>query len=1359
MPAIGDAKPPYTQANRGVSRRKLSANGTGNDLVQWDYTVSSQYGNQVITITTPNDYANGIYGTQTETFRHRIPAPPHGWPFGYEDARNGLIFDERVYPLNADGTRGAMLRRKLSQYEQTSNAVPPRIGLPGELTVSAYRNIRPNKEVNLILDTGGDALAKTTTYGYDTTYQLTTGLDLLSTTDSHFAAVSQGAAQTGTIDTIPGGTLVRSTETTYLNGAAYRDRNILGLATVSIIKDASGTPVAKSETSYDEPSYPLVTYTDLNNVPDYTNPETTARGNPTTIRRYSDLSTSLYLETHAQFDQCGNIVISYNERNIPSQTEFSSTYKHAYVTTATTAVPDTSGQHGSNIAFTSSNSYDPTTGLILSSTDTNGLTTYFSYTNGQSNPELMLRLLKVTRPDGGWTSYQYGDSLGNLYIYTETKQDAQRIKKSYQYFDAMGRPVRGYNFESGTNYITIDTQYDKIGRVSRVSHPYRSTLGGAINPSNNWMSTAHDALDRVTAVTFSDTVTSWTVQTEYQGVYTTVTDQAFKKRRQKVDAQGRIVRVDEPDANGYLDQGTPETPVQPTYYEYDTLGNLIHSTEGVGTQLQHRYFKYDALSRPTYERQVEQAAPHTAADPLNNQWSRRIVYDEGTSKGLMTSMYDARSIRTQYQYDQLNRLWQASYSDGTPTLTNKYDQARTGFPYNKGKLTEVSTSAADDIPQTSQIYDYDLMGRIAKQTQTVDIYNYTLRYAYDFGGQLVQQTYPSGRIVNYGYDEASRLSNINGGQGHNFINALLYTPQGTLSSATLGNDAIYDYGYNSRLQLTSLQVSRNGSVLQKYLYKYGQANVNNDSIDETRNNGQIGRIESFIGTQRQWQQRFIYDSVGRLATAGEYRGDTLQQTYMLKYRYDAFGNRFQYQTDNPNNPFTQTWIEAGEISASTNRYTSGATYDDAGNITSDARFHNFEYLYDANSRQKQSSLPGGANPVKATYDGAGNRVATKLNGVLTTVMVYDVTSKLVAEYGQQVPSTASIQYILADHQGSTCLVTDRGGNVYSRHDYQPFGEELAATVGMRSQNPGYGTADNVRQKYAGMETDDATQMSHTLWRKYDGRSGRWTSPDPYGGSLDKENPQSLNRYSYVLNDPVNRRDPDGLYPRSQHQFITFLMAAMLNVKDAEAIAQGAGDQDNFWNAAVPFIFVNFNKHFGVPKSPEELANVDGYQLGQALHLVEDNGIGGPHQLAGCNEPGCYGLGDRMLSAIIHGAREIFGDSPDRSPNRQGGWHEAWKVLLLHAPKEMQDMAYPEEVIDHITGYVNANGLTIIGMEYISPNNSRMSSGAQLDLSRYMLVSSTIVNGVQVNIYVEFPREKKPKEKPKPKLKGNDEKNN
>jgi RHS repeat-associated protein len=166
---------------------------------------------------------------------------------------------------------------------------------------------------------------------------------------------------------------------------------------------------------------------------------------------------------------------------------------------------------------------------------------------------------------------------------------------------------------------------------------------------------------------------------------------------------------------------------------------------------------------------------------------------------------------------------------------------------------------------------------------------------------------------------------------------------------------------------------------------------------------------------------------------------------------------------------------------------------------------------------------------KAVYDALGQRVATQVNGNWRYI-VYDIEGKMVAEYGQAATTTDKIRYILLDRQGSTRAILNQSATVLARFDYQPFGEEIASGVGMRTTSQGYGGSDSSRQRYALTERDEATGLDHTWWRKYENTAGRWTSRDPYNGSMRVGDPQSFNRFTYVGNDPINFVDPSGLDP-------------------------------------------------------------------------------------------------------------------------------------------------------------------------------------------------------------------------------------
>jgi RHS repeat-associated protein len=135
---------------------------------------------------------------------------------------------------------------------------------------------------------------------------------------------------------------------------------------------------------------------------------------------------------------------------------------------------------------------------------------------------------------------------------------------------------------------------------------------------------------------------------------------------------------------------------------------------------------------------------------------------------------------------------------------------------------------------------------------------------------------------------------------------------------------------------------------------------------------------------------------------------------------------------------------------------------------------------------------------------------------------------MVAEYGGRASTDeGGVKYVHQDIQGTTRAITSVSGAVKARTDYAAFGEEISSSVGQRTAQ-GYTSSDSLRQKYALTERDEASGLDHTWFRKHENRAGRWTSPDPYNGSMNLGDPQSFNRYSYVANQPTNFVDPSGL---------------------------------------------------------------------------------------------------------------------------------------------------------------------------------------------------------------------------------------
>jgi RHS repeat-associated protein len=106
-------------------------------------------------------------------------------------------------------------------------------------------------------------------------------------------------------------------------------------------------------------------------------------------------------------------------------------------------------------------------------------------------------------------------------------------------------------------------------------------------------------------------------------------------------------------------------------------------------------------------------------------------------------------------------------------------------------------------------------------------------------------------------------------------------------------------------------------------------------------------------------------------------------------------------------------------------------------------------------------------------------------------------------------------YRQSDHL-SARLLTDATGNVVGTQGHLPFGEGWYLT----------GIVD--KWKFTSYERDSDTNLDYAIMRFDSARLARFMLPDPYDHSADPSDPQSWNRYTYVLNNPIGFIDPLGL---------------------------------------------------------------------------------------------------------------------------------------------------------------------------------------------------------------------------------------
>jgi RHS repeat-associated protein len=862
--------------------------------------------------------------------------------------------------------------------------------------------------------------------------------------------------------------------------------------TIDTVFDSSGNMAGQTTYGYD-----LATPTASSGVPQHVGPSVT-RGNLNMTTQWTGSET---LYTSFSYEDTGTLLTSTTQSGTTTLS-YDSTF--TYNTGAALPTPS------SGVALASSESFDTSnTGLPLTLTDANGqVTQILAY-------DSMLRPTEVDSPGGGKTTFTYSPTQVGKHTY----QTSSVYSDTETQYDGYGRPSRAEvaNGQSGSGWYQTDTCYDANGNAAFTSYPYQGTGFGTGKVCSGAGDTyTYDALGRVTSVVRANGETRNII---YLGRATKSIDENSVTRISQIDGLGRTAIVCEISSNSSMPgSGSPAscgtdiagTGFITTYgYALATTGFTSATPTTTITQgAQTRTFTTDWLGRPTSV--VEPERGTTTYSYAYNSTGLEVTRQRPRANQPYASVLTS----TTTQYDTLGRVLSISYNDGTPTKTFVYDKSA-GVNFSdlaqanlKGRL---SLAAISGVAGTA--YSYDPVGRISNLDECLPSgcgtsgYNRQLHYTYDLAGDLLTSTDGAGVTSSYTLSPASEVLSLTSSLSNStdptgILSNVQYGPNGPVSY-NLGNGLTGLYSYDALGRLSGATVSSGGTQV------YGFANG-------WKGQQLTGSADSVLAQG----STYGYDEFNRLTSRTVNSGTGPNYGWV----YDRYGNRLQQNmTGGSGSGSTFT----ASVNPANNQLV-GYSYDAAGNMTNDT-FHT--YTYDA---EGNITAVDGGQTAQYVYNAQNQRVRAAAGGTATEY-VFSAAGQRVSEWngttraqlkGKYYWGGAPVAYYANgaahfEHQdwlGTERLRTAYNGGVEGSYNSQPWGDGHATQTG----------SDLDANHYAQLDYDAESDTDHAQFRQYSNAQGRWLSPDPYDGSYDASNPQSMNRYVYALNNPLRYVDPLGL---------------------------------------------------------------------------------------------------------------------------------------------------------------------------------------------------------------------------------------
>jgi len=467
----------------------------------------------------------------------------------------------------------------------------------------------------------------------------------------------------------------------------------------------------------------------------------------------------------------------------------------------------------------------------------------------------------------------------------------------------------------------------------------------------------------------------------------------------------------------------------------------------------------------------------------------------------------------------------------------------------------------------SRTTSYDVIGRVTSVATTVDGTTYTERQTYDQFGRPFQHfdpstntTSPNGELTQYSTDGYPILTR----EAANGLTDQIYNEVLGLSQRGQVNDERF-HG-NGALETTRNFDANTGRVLG--IVTAG-GTLQNWSYDYDKHSNLLHRAN--LATGYNLREDFTYDNLDRLGTVkltvnGSVLGTTSNQ-------FDQLGN-----------PMSRTGGQAWTYG------TQEAGCTQAAGPHAVTRFGTYKYCYDANGNQTSADY-GGGNTRTITYTGydlpaqitttypssatesfayapdrslfkrvegitgtgsdnifcngfdtttntcpnnAGSAATTyyvgnveiRISGSTTTTKRYIGGYLVITTIGSGNPAYA---YLFRDALGSIDVITNELAQVQQRQSFDAWGNRRDASASggwglFPAANAASFDTSYTFQGYTGHQQLDPVGLVHMKGRLYDPVLGRFIQADPM---TESDATQGLNRYSYVLNNPLSLTDPSG----------------------------------------------------------------------------------------------------------------------------------------------------------------------------------------------------------------------------------------